>query len=85
MQNRNRQHNESGYLMLNGPDDTLWIPRSSNKSWLTLFYLLPKELVQKQKEYLSLPRCPYEVLRTDKYDELIENDVFLQLVWDCYA
>ena len=48
-------------------------------------YLLPKELVQKQKEYLSLPRCPYEVLRTDKYDELIENDVFLQLVWDCYA
>ena len=21
MQNRNRQHNESGYLMLNGPDD----------------------------------------------------------------
>ena len=43
MQNRNEQHNESGYLMLNGPDDTLWIPRSSNKSWLTLFYLLPKE------------------------------------------
>lgn len=85
MQNGNRQHNESGYLMLNGPDDTLWIPRSSNKSWLTLFYLLPKELVQKQKEYLSLPRCPYDVLRTDKYDELIENDVFLQLVWDCYA
>ena len=32
MQNRNRQHNESGYLMLNGPDDTLWIPRSSNSS-----------------------------------------------------
>ena len=46
MQNRNRQHNESGYLMLNGPDDTLWIPRSSNKSWLTLFSLLPKEPVQ---------------------------------------
>ena len=52
MQNGNRQHNESGYLMLNGPDDTLWIPRSSNKSWLTLFYLLPKELVEKQKEVL---------------------------------
>ena len=85
MQSENKKPNESGYLMLNGPDDTLWIPRSSNKSWLTLFYLLPKELVQKQKEYLALPRCPYDVLRTDKYDELIENDVFLQLVWDCYA
>lgn len=85
MQSENKKPNESGYLMLNGPDDTLWIPRSSNKSWLTLFYLLPKELVQKQKEYLALPRCPYDVLRTDKYDELIENDVFLQLVWGCYA
>ena len=27
-------------------------------------------MVEKQKEYLSLPRCPYEVLRTEKYDEL---------------
>lgn len=80
-----KQFNQNGYLMLNGPDDTLWIPRSSNKSWLTLFYALPRVMVEKQKEYFSLPRCPYEVLRTEKYDELINDDLFLQLVWDCYA
>lgn len=42
--------NQNGYLMLNGPDDTLWIPRSSNKSWLTLFYALPRVMVEKQRE-----------------------------------
>ena len=36
--------------MLNGSDDTLWIPRSSNKSWLTLFYALPRKMVEKQIE-----------------------------------
>lgn len=71
MQNRNRQHSESGYLMLNGPDDTLWIPRSSNKSWLTLFYLLPKELVQKQKEYLSLLRRTYEAEQKELEEEVL--------------
>ena len=85
MENGTEHFDQNGYLLLNGPEDTLWIPRSSNKSWLTLFYALPKELVQKQREYLSLPRCPYDVLRTDRYDELINDDLFLQLVWDCYA
>ncbi len=61
-----KNFNQNGYLMLNGPDDTLWIPRSLNKSWLTLFYALPKEMIEKQKEYLSLPRCPYDVLRTEE-------------------
>lgn len=42
--------NQNGYLMLNGPDDTLWIPRSSNKSWLTLFYALPREMVEERKD-----------------------------------
>ena len=73
MANDTKPFNQNGYLMLNGPDDTLWIPRSSNKSWLTLFYALPREMVDKQKEYLSLPRCPYDVLRTEKYDELIRG------------
>lgn len=85
MDNRTEHVNHNGFLMLNGPQDTLWIPRTSNKSWLTLFYALPRELVQKQPEYLSLPRCPYDVLRTDRYDDLINDDLFLQLVWDCYA
>lgn len=61
------------------------IPLESNKSWLTLFYALPEELVSKAKAYLDFPRCPYEVLRTDKYDKLINDDMFLLLVWDCTA
>ena len=31
------------------------------KSWLPMFYLLPKEYVQKRSVYLSLPRCPYAI------------------------
>ncbi len=60
-------------------------PERRCEGWLTLFYALPRVMVEKQKEYLSLPRCPYDVLRTEKYDELINDDLFLQLVWDCYA
>lgn len=48
--------------------------------------LLPaQEFVSKRPAYLDFPRCPYEVLRTDKYDSLINNDIFLELVWDCVA
>ena len=32
------------------------IPYSSNLLWLTLFYALPRELVEKRPAYLSLPR-----------------------------
>ena len=31
------------------------------KSWLPMFYLLPKEYVQKRSVYLSLPCCPYAI------------------------
>ena len=50
-----------------------------------MFYALPKELVIKRKDYLDIPRNPYEVLYTDKYDYLINDDVFLQLIWESYA
>lgn len=50
-----KQFNQNGYLMLNGPDDTLWIPRSSNKSWLTLFYALPRVMVEKQRDIFRYP------------------------------
>lgn len=65
--------------------ELIFLPRTSNRSWITLFYALPKELVEKQPEYLTLPRCPYDVLRTKKYDQFIDDDLFLQLIWDCYA
>lgn len=61
------------------------IPKDSNKAWLTLFYSLPKEFVGKRPAFLDLPRCPYEVLRTDKYDNLINTNVFLETVWDSTA
>ena len=50
-----------------------------------MFYALPKELVIKRKDYLDIPRNPYEVLYTDNYNYLINDDVFLQLIWESYA
>lgn len=50
------------------PGEIIEIPRDSDKSWLTLFYSLPRELAEKWKPAYELPRCPYEVLRTDKYE-----------------
>lgn len=52
------------------------IPQDSDKSWLTLFYNLPRELAEKWKPAYDLPRCPYEVLRTDKYDHIVCDDMF---------
>ena len=44
-----------GYLVLL-PDEIIEIPKSSNLSWLRLFYSLPRELVEKRPAYLELPR-----------------------------
>ena len=52
------------------PGEIIEIPQNSDKSWLTLFYSLPRELAEKWKPAYDLPRCPYEVLRTDKYDHI---------------
>lgn len=67
------------------PGEIIEIPQDSDKSWLTLFYSLPRELAEKWKPAYDLPRCPYEVLRTDKYDHIVCDDMFKLLVWDCYA
>lgn len=55
------------------------------KSWLPMFYLLPKEYVQKRSVYLSLPRCPYAIWNTHQYDELVNSDAFLEMIWNSYA
>ena len=47
------------------PGEIIEIPQDDDKSWLTLFYALPKELVEKFPAALQIPRCPYEVLRTN--------------------
>ena len=49
------------------------IPQGTNKHRLPLFYALPKEIVSKTKEYLDFPRCPYDPIWTDKYDEHIKK------------
>ena len=67
------------------PQTIIEIPQSSNLSWLTLFYALPKELVEKRAEYLGLPRNIHQVLQSEKYTAMIQTDSFLELVWDCYA
>lgn len=77
-------HNPSGYIVVL-PNTIIEIPLSSNLSWLPLFYALPTELVSKQRKYESLPRNINVLLSLPEYLKLIEDDVFLQLVWDSYA
>ena len=74
----------SGFIVvLNG--GIMEIPYESNLSWLTLFYALPKELVEKRPVYLELPRNPVKLLNSEKHTKLIKSDAFLELIWDSYA
>ena len=79
-----KQTGPKGFLVVL-PSEIIEIPQDSEKSWLTLFYSLPRELAEKWKPAYELPRCPYEVLWTDKYDHIVCDDMFKLLVWDCYA
>lgn len=67
------------------PQNIIHIPPTSNLSWLTLFYALPRELVEKRPEYLSLPRNINTLLASESAQKLVEDDQFVELVWDCYA
>jgi hypothetical protein len=78
------QRGPTGFILLE-PGNIMQILPEDNKSWLTLFYSLPEELVSKRPAYMNLPRCPFDVIRSDDYAELLNTDVFLELVWDCYA
>lgn len=79
-----KQTGPKGFLVVL-PGEIIEIPQDSDKSWLTLFYSLPRELAEKWNPAYELPRCPYEVLWTDKYDHIVCDDMFKLLVWDCYA
>ena len=67
------------------PGNKLRISKSAYKAWLPMFYCIPREIVQQRPIYLQLPRCPYEILRTDKYDKIVNDDAFLETIWDAYA
>lgn len=78
-----KQKGPTGFIVVL-PGEVIEIPQDSDKSWLTLFYSLPRELAEKWKPAYDLPRCPYEVLRTDKYDHIVCDDMFKLLVWDLF-
>ena len=82
---KEQKQNDNGEIIEMKQGQVIKIPKNSGKAWLTLFYSLQQEFVSKRPVYLNFPRCPYEVLRTDKYDSMINNDTFLELVWDCVA
>ncbi len=67
------------------PHQFIRIPQSSNLAWMTMFYALPKELVSKRPEYLELPRHIVRLINSEKQTNLINQDAFLEMVWDCYA
>ncbi len=83
MQKEGRPYDEPFVTKL--PGGMLRVSRNAYKGWLPMFYLIPKEILQQRPIYLELPRCPYEILRTDKYDKIVNDDVFLETVWDVYA
>ncbi len=62
-----KQKSPKGFIVML-PEEIIEIPQDSDKSWLILFYSLPRELAERWKPAYELPHCPYEVLRTDKYD-----------------
>ncbi len=47
-----------------------------NKSWLTLFYSLPEELVSKRPAYMNLPRCLFDVIRSDDFCRILNTDPY---------
>ena len=78
------KHDSSGFIVVLA-DGIIEIPQDSYLSWLTLFYALPQELVEKRPAYLDLPRNIVKLLSDEAAMKLIEDDSFLELVWDCYA
>ena len=86
------EHDESGVVydlktdfIVLLPGEIIRIPQTSNLSWMTMFYALPRELVEKRPAYMKLPRNIVKLMESEKYMKLIEEDAFLELVWDCYA
>ena len=78
------KNDPSGFIVVLA-DGIIEIPQDSYLSWLTLFYALLQELVEKRPAYLDLPRNIVKLLSDEAAMKLIEDDSFLELVWDCYA
>ena len=75
------EHNESGsvydlktdFIVLL-PHEIIRIPQDSNLAWMTMFYALPRELVQKRPVYLDLPRNITKLIaRGGYFADLVER------------
>lgn len=67
------------------PGEIIEILQDDDMSWLTLFYSLPKELVEKYPPAMKIPRCPYEVLREGACANIVKGEMMKLLVWDSYS
>ena len=63
------------------PGKIIEIPQDDDKSWLTLFYALPKELVEKFPAALQIPRSPHEVLYEGSYGAVAKSDMLKSAAW----
>lgn len=66
-------------------DQMILIPVDSHFSWLIMFYMLPKELVEKQPKYLNIPRNIRDIAYNEENMKFIRDDSFTEFVWSCYA
>ena len=73
-----------GFIVVT-PTGIIEIPQDSYLSWLTMFYLMPRVLVEKWPEALKIPRKPFEALRAQACLDIIKQDMFAELVWDCWS
>ena len=72
--NMEKSNPYSFYVVL--ADGIMEIPQDSNLSWITLFYALPKELVEKRPAYLELPRNIHQLLHSEEYRKLLSRKPF---------
>ena len=73
-----------GFIVVT-PTGIIEIPQDSYLSWLTMFYLMPRVLVEKWPEALKIPRKSFEALRSQACLDIIKQDMFAELVWDCWS
>lgn len=66
------------------PEKVIRIAQDSHLSWLIMFYLLPREFVEKRPDYLDLPRRIDEIVNNEHFTSMLDSDAFDELVWDCY-
>ena len=73
-----------GFIVVT-PTGIIEIPQDSYLSWLTMFYLMPRVLVEKWPPALKIPRKPFKALRSQACLDIIKQDMFAELVWDCWS